>query len=119
LIEGWADATIAPGAAIDYYDAVLKTVGATPEVRDSIRLFMVPGMGHCMGRTGAEAFDFDSLKAVQDWKLTGKAPDQIVVTRYQNGKEVGKRLVCAYPQVASYKGSGDPNDAANFTCKIP
>jgi feruloyl esterase len=119
MIEGWADATIAPGAAVDYYDAVLKRLGNTPQVRDSIRLFMVPGMGHCLGTTGAQAFDYDSLKAVEDWKQTGKAPDQIVVTRYKDGKEVGKRLVCSYPQVAVYKGSGSSDDAANFTCKMP
>jgi feruloyl esterase len=26
------------------------------------------------------------------------------------------RPLCAYPNVAQYKGSGDPNDAANFAC---
>ena len=89
------------------------------KTRDSIRLFMVPGMGHCLGKAGADAFDFDSLKVLQDWKAGGKAPDQIVATHYQNGKEAGKRLVCAYPQIAVYKGTGSPDDAANFTCKAP
>jgi len=27
------------------------------------------------------------------------------------------RPLCPYPQTAQYKGTGDPNDAANFTCK--
>jgi hypothetical protein len=27
------------------------------------------------------------------------------------------RPACPYPQSARYKGSGDPNDAANFTCE--
>jgi hypothetical protein len=27
------------------------------------------------------------------------------------------RPVCPHPQIATYKGSGDPNDAANFVCK--
>jgi len=27
--------------------------------------------------------------------------------------------VCAYPQVAVYKGVGSTNDAANFSCKAP
>jgi feruloyl esterase len=27
------------------------------------------------------------------------------------------RPLCAYPQEASYKGTGDTNDAANFVCK--
>jgi len=26
------------------------------------------------------------------------------------------RPLCAFPQVAKYKGSGDANDAANFVC---
>jgi len=26
------------------------------------------------------------------------------------------RPICAYPKAAKYKGSGDTNDAANFTC---
>jgi hypothetical protein len=26
------------------------------------------------------------------------------------------RPICAYPEVARYKGRGDPNDAANFMC---
>jgi feruloyl esterase len=29
------------------------------------------------------------------------------------------RPVCAYPEVAIYKGSGDTNDAANFKCGKP
>jgi feruloyl esterase len=26
------------------------------------------------------------------------------------------RPLCAYPQQAKYKGSGDPNDTASFAC---
>ena len=118
IVSGWADAAIAPGASVDYYKAVVAKMGAD-KVRDSIRLFMIPGMGHCLGTTGADAFDFDSLKVLQNWREGGKAPEQIIATHYQNGKEVGKRLVCAYPQIAVYKGTGSPNDAANFTCKVP
>ena len=29
------------------------------------------------------------------------------------------RPLCAYPQLARYKGTGDTNDAANFTCSAP
>jgi feruloyl esterase len=31
---------------------------------------------------------------------------------------VMRRPLCAYPQKASYKGSGDTNDSSNFTCSI-
>jgi feruloyl esterase len=26
------------------------------------------------------------------------------------------RPMCAYPEIPKYKGSGDTNEAANFTC---
>jgi feruloyl esterase len=29
------------------------------------------------------------------------------------------RPLCAYPKVVKYSGSGDTNDAANFTCAAP
>ena len=35
------------------------------------------------------------------------------------GKVYRTRPVCAYPKVSKYKGSGDINDAANFTCADP
>ena len=28
-----------------------------------------------------------------------------------------KRLVCQYPQVARYKGTGNPEDTASYVCK--
>jgi hypothetical protein len=31
--------------------------------------------------------------------------------------QVGKRLVCQYPKVPTYKGSGNTEDPASFTCK--
>jgi feruloyl esterase len=119
MVSGWADAGIAPGGAVRYYNEVLAKMGNTKAVRESIRLFMVPGMGHCPGMNGAENYDVDTFKILQQWKQGGSAPDQLIATRYQNGKPVGKRLVCAYPQVAVYKGSGGAEDAANFTCKMP
>jgi len=30
-----------------------------------------------------------------------------------------QRPLCPYPQVATYKGSGDVNDAASFACTVP
>jgi hypothetical protein len=38
--------------------------------------------------------------------------------RFRCGSE-GNEALCGYPQVAKYKGTGDTNDAANFTCSPP
>jgi len=81
---------------------------------NSSRLFLVPGMGHC--RTGAATLDhFDLLQAVVDWVEQNKAPDMVTAT---GAAFPGRsRPLCAYPQYAAYKGSGDPENAASFECR--
>jgi hypothetical protein len=32
---------------------------------------------------------------------------------------VASRPLCPYPQLARYKGTGEPNDAANLACAGP
>jgi len=71
-------------------------------------------MGHCQG--GAATLDtFDLLGAVVDWVEKGTAPDSVTATgRAFPGRS---RPLCAYPNYAQYKGSGDIEDAKNFECK--
>jgi feruloyl esterase len=57
------------------------------------------------------------LAALEQWVEQGKAPDSIAASRVAGGKTERTRPLCAYPQVATYKGSGSTDDAANFTCK--
>jgi feruloyl esterase len=82
-------------------------------------------MDHCLGDGyGPNAqfptdysVEFDPIAAMKQWKATGKAPDSIIVTT--KGKEERRRLVCAYPSVSQYKGTGSTNEPANFVCKKP
>jgi feruloyl esterase len=46
----------------------------------------------------------------------GILPDRVITTRVVNGLVDRSRPLCPYPQVSSYKGQGDTNDAANFAC---
>jgi feruloyl esterase len=116
LVDGWADTAVPPKVAINYYNAIVKRLGAKT-VKESMRFFMVPGMGHGPGTTGAENFNFDALGLIEQWKEQGKAPDQLVVEHYKDGKQIGTRLVCQYPQVATYKGSGDAENSSSYSCK--
>jgi feruloyl esterase len=116
LVDGWADTSVPPKVAINYYKNVLSKTGASA-VKESMRFFMVPAMGHGPGTAGAENINFDALGVVEQWKQTGKAPDQLIVSHYKNGMEVGKRLVCQYPQVARYKGSGNTEDTNSYRCQ--
>jgi feruloyl esterase len=103
LHGGLADSGVPPGGIIDYYKKLETRLG--PEsMKRGVRLFMVPGMGHCPGIFGEENINFDAQKIIEQWSETGKPPDQLIVTRYKKGIEAGKRLVCPYPQcVGSYK----------------
>jgi feruloyl esterase len=119
LVGGWVD-DLPPQNVVTYYESVVRMMGEE-KVRDSVRLFMVPGMHHCFGGTfpGAYQVDFDPVQAVKSWKTGGKAPDQIVVTTSGQGWPTRKRLVCAYPNVSKYSGRGDTGDPANFSCGKP
>ena len=116
MVDGWGDFDVPPKVAIDYYKNVVKTTG-TNAAKEGMRFFMVPGQAHTPGTAGPENFNFDAVAILEEWKKTGKAPDVLIVTHYKNGMEVGKRLVCQYPQVAMYKGSGNTEDPANYACK--
>jgi feruloyl esterase len=134
LYHGWNDPAISPWNTIAYYEDVQQTMGK--EKADSFaRLYMIPGMEHCAGGPGPSAFGqfgmgaakgpsnglFDSL---EDWVEKGSPDDGVVATKYAPGADgammaVMTRPLCAYPAVAKYKGSGDSNDAANFSCEKP
>jgi feruloyl esterase len=113
--HGWNDPQISPLNVTQYYDRVVAAMGGRNNVIGNYRLFMVPGMAHCGGGTGTSTFDM--VAALEQWVENKKAPDSIPASRAEGGKVVRTRPLCAYPQVASYKGSGSTDDAANFVCK--
>jgi feruloyl esterase len=95
------------------------------------RLFLLPATGHCGGSTGPNAIgggmpeppkayrdsDHHAVSALIKWVEQGVAPEKIVATKFDAaGNPTRSRPVCAYPAEAVYNGSGDINDAANFSC---
>jgi feruloyl esterase len=117
LVGGWNDAAVPPKVAINYFNRVVAVVGER-QSRESLRFFMVPGMGHGPGTGGAENFDFDALSLIEQWKEKGVVPERLIVGHYKDGKRVGARLVCQYPRVAFYRGGGlDPEQPDSFECR--
>jgi feruloyl esterase len=114
--HGWTDQQVMPENSINYYKSVVAEVGAA-KVDASYRLFMVPAMNHCGGGDGPNKFDM--LGALEFWREDGKAPEVVIASRATDGKVDRTRPLCAYPEVAKYKGSGSTDEAANFTCVKP
>jgi feruloyl esterase len=117
MYHGWVDQLIAPRNSINYYQSVVKALGGVEKVNDSIRLFMVPGMAHCAGGDGTSTFD--TVGVIERWVEQKQTPTQIVASHMTNGVVDRTRPLCPYPSIAAYAGSGDTNDAANFTCGKP
>jgi tannase/feruloyl esterase len=129
---GWSDTGITPQNDIDYLDSVTKAVGGSHETSEFYRLFMVPGMSHCSGGPGANAFGQslngpnptdptdDILSALNRWVEDRVAPDQIIATKYVNDSPAQgiafQRPLCPYPKVAKYNGTGNSTSAASFVC---
>lgn len=122
--HGWNDNAIPAGSTLNYHDALLKKAGARAEAQ--VRLFMVPGMGHGFGRPGPEHYDV--LSELEQWVEQADVPNEIVARQFVTppppftGPEPGAKvartlLLCAWPKVASYNGSGSTDDHSNFTCK--
>jgi len=116
MYHGWSDPAIPALASIDYYERVRRTMGRA-ETGDFFRLFMAPGMQHCAGGPGPNTFD--AVGALERWVEEGTVPDAIVATHRTDGVVDRTRPLCPFPQVARYDGSGDPDDAASFSCAKP
>jgi hypothetical protein len=137
IYHGWADTLVAPEQTLTFYDELAKKSGGAKKEQEFARLFMAPGVMHCGGGDGPGAFNSanggtrntptgkpedDLFAAMIHWVEDGAAPSQVIATKYVDdtpAKGVAmKRPLCAYPQKAWYKGSGDTNDASNFTCSV-
>jgi feruloyl esterase len=73
----------------------------------------VPGLGHAYSTVFNATWD--SLTALENWVEKGAAPSGQVTTDTA-GVAGRTRPLCDYPKWPQYKGSGDVNLAASFTC---
>ena len=95
LWHGWADPHISPVDTLDYWQRAGRALGPAP--RDAaVRLFLLPGMGHCGGEGPSQ---FALLAALMDWVEQGHAPDVMIAHRPADQPPL-IRTVSAWPGVA-------------------
>lgn len=112
--HGLADFGVFPEGTMDYYQRV-EAISGPGQTQQFLRLFMAPGVDHCGGGAGPQPTgQFNDLV---NWVENGKAPSTIdSVKTDASGTVTEERPICAYPDVARYKGNGDPNAASSFRC---
>ncbi|KAF8602339.1 tannase and feruloyl esterase [Ceratobasidium sp. AG-I] len=138
--HGFADTLIPSGSSLWYYEHVRSYLKNT-DLSDKFRLFMIPGVGHCRGGPGADAFggpgqrsaseggsgqslsfdaQHDMILATMQWVEKGVAPKSIISAKYVAGNGTTgtafTRLLCPYPQEGVYKG-GDVNNSSSYRCE--
>src|SRR5262245_60241803 len=113
LYHGWNDPLISAGNTLNYYESVIDKMGRGQD--EWLRVFMVPGMGHCQGGAGPDQVNW--MASLERWRESGKAPERIEAAKVVANRVEMTRPLCPYPQIAQYTGIGSTNDAANFVCK--
>lgn len=89
MTHGWADPALNPMTTINYHQDVRAALGS--RTRDTVRLYMIPGMFHCAGGPGLTKYD--ALSAIERWVSEGVGPGPIPAT-----DDKGRIApLCAYP----------------------
>lgn len=127
IVHGSADPVFSVQDTTNWYESFLSHWGNS--ATDNARFFIVPGMGHSRG--GPATDQYDMVDALVNWVEKGVAPDSVVAKARGAGSIAAgsvntevpatwspgrTRPLCAYPKIAKYNGSGDSEDATNFTC---
>jgi len=127
MYHGWSDWLVAPEESIDYYNSVLTrdreshSSARLEPIDNSFRLFMVPGMAHCGGGPGPDAFRRlgCSGRLGGAWNRTGQDHRQQVAAlrKWRIGKSAASTMPVSTHRTVS--GSGSVNDASSFVCTDP
>jgi pimeloyl-ACP methyl ester carboxylesterase len=112
LVHGTVDAVIPTNSTVDYYERLQATLGVEA-TRSFARIYLVPGMGHGIGKFDA---GFDTIGTLDAWADKGIAPRDLVVTDNHSGRT---RPLCEWPAWPRYTGTGDVNSASSFACTSP
>lgn len=129
VYHGWGDDMVPAQVSVEYWALLTSKLGES-HVKESFRLFMIPGMAHCGGGSGANVLfhsekanavpldpERDMLTTLEQWVEQGRAPSKFVASRVnEQGVVERTRLICGYPILAKYRGEGDVARAESFVC---
>jgi hypothetical protein len=98
LWHGWQDPLVLPDQTVDWYAGILEQMGGASEVDSFLRLFMIPGMGHCWELPSSVPDRFDPITVLDDWVERGQAPQRLDVSALDpESANPAAAVVCPYP----------------------
>jgi Tannase and feruloyl esterase len=123
VYHGVSDSIFSINDSVNWLQLVQRHTG-----QDFVKLYPIPGMGHCSG--GPATDQFDMLTPLVKWVEEGVEPESVEASARGVGNLGGvnpdvpsawhpgrTRPLCPFPKVARYNGAGDIEKAENFTCK--
>ncbi len=127
VAHGVADPVFSAMDTVNWYQGFKARHGA--DAQASARFYLVPGMNH--SRNGPATDQFDLVEALVSWVEKGQAPQAIVASARSPASNLPNpevpanwashrtRLLCPFPTIAKYQGSGSPEAASSFRCIAP
>jgi pimeloyl-ACP methyl ester carboxylesterase len=128
VYHGVSDPIFSVQDTVAWYRGIDQGSGGRAD--EFVRLYNVPGMGHCSGGPTVDQADF--ITPLVRWVEKGEAPESIVAAARGAGNAGGAnpevpaswapdrtRPLCPYPSVARYRGHGSVEQAASFRCVAP
>lgn len=118
VTHGVADPVFSVNDTARWYAALNTNNGDNAEA--FARFYPVPGMNHCSGGPGTDAFDL--LTPLVAWVEEDVAPGAVTASARADNAELPEALqgasrpLCPAPTVARYQG-GDPKSADSFSCE--
>ena len=126
LYHGVSDAIFSANDTVAFMQRLDRSQGGS--AADFARYFPVPAMAHCSG--GPATDQFDALTPLVRWVEQGEAPAGVKASARGADNAGGvnaelpagwapnrTRMLCPWPQVARYNGTGSLDEAASFACK--
>jgi hypothetical protein len=118
VYHGLADTGVAPQSTVRYYESSAAMSGGLSETRKFHRLFLVPGMGHCVRYRGCAgtvtpptpAME-DIFKALEARTEQGTAPEVLQAT---STDAKSSPSIALYPKTPTYCG-GDVDSYNSFS----
>lgn len=98
----------------EYCGSVVQTLGQD-RTENFMRLYVPAGGSHNVGGPS----QVNALAMLEDWVLRGTLPPDAPVAQelaLDDMHFIRSMPACRYPAYPQYKGSGDPKQAASFSC---